>query len=249
MKQIVTLLLALLCLVTQTGTVLATASTHVWAPSTDIQPFKLYHITYDLYLPVERDDAGSRWPTVTNIGLTAGILPGTKVNMEIGFDHKSGLGALDDYPIYLNAKIGTPEKSLGTWSPALAVGIFDVGLKSDLTNYNVIYAKAAWTLMIDSLSLGRFSAGYFSGNDTLLRDDKGEKDNTGVLIAWERTMSEISDKLWLCVDYMGSKSAYGSINVGASWKFASNVALIVGYDIYNNDAIPATSTLQVDIDF
>lgn len=249
MHKLLLILVVVACCCWCSGSAFATASTHVWAPSTDIQPFKVFHITYDLYMPVEYDDAGSRWSTVTNVGLTAGILPGKYLNAEVGFDHKSGLGSLDDYPIYLNAKIGTPEKSLAPWSPALAVGIFDVGLKSDLTDFNVIYAKAAWTITIDSLSLGRFSGGYFSGNDTLLFDDKGEKDNSGLLLAWERTMGEISDKLWLCVDYMGTKSAYGSLNLGASWKFASNVALIAGYDIYNNDAIPGTATLQVDIDF
>jgi hypothetical protein len=47
---------------------------------------------------------------------------------------------------------------------------------------------------------------------------------------------------------MGTKSPYGSFNVGASWKFAPNVALLGGYDFYNNDLLPDTFTLQVDID-
>jgi len=32
-----------------------------------------------------------------------------------------------DYPFFFNAKIGTPEGALASWSPAVNVGIFDVG--------------------------------------------------------------------------------------------------------------------------
>jgi hypothetical protein len=82
----------------------ATPTTHIWAPSTDVQPYGVVHLTSDVYLATERDAAGNRPDTITNMGLTAGILPFEKLNMEVGFDHKSGLGDLDDYPIYFNTK-------------------------------------------------------------------------------------------------------------------------------------------------
>jgi hypothetical protein len=226
----------------------ATASTHIWAPSTDIQAYKLVHITSDMYLPTERDASGATVATVTNLGLTVGVLPYQKFNMEIGFDHKSGLGDLDSHPLYGNLKIGIPENALGRFSPALAVGIFDVGTKADLTDFNVVYFKLARTFSAGKTSLGRFSLGYFSGNDKLLLDGEGHKDNTGVLVAWERTMTEWSDKLWLCTEYMGSESAYGTFNVGLAWKFAPNVALLGAVDIFNNSDLAGTSTIQVDID-
>jgi hypothetical protein len=71
------------------------------------------------------------------------------------------------------------------------------------------------------------------------------------MAAWERTMNELSDKLWLCMEYMGGNSLYGTFNVGASWKFSDNVVLLAGYDVYNNDKLnlPDTFTLQVDVDF
>ena len=61
-------------------------------------------------------------------------------------------------------------------------------------------------------------------------------------------MTEISDKLWVCVEYMGTGSVYGSLNIGASWKFADNVSMLGGYDIFNDDDPVNTVTLQVDID-
>jgi hypothetical protein len=226
----------------------ATASTHIWGPSTDIQAFKLWHITSDFYFPVEKDDAGVRPATVTNIGLTVGVLPFKAVNAEVGFDHKTGLGLADDYPLYYNFKLGVPENSFGSFSPALAVGGFDIGTKEDMTDYNILYGKIAKSFTAGETQLGRISLGYFTGNDKLLLDDKGEKDNSGIMAAWERTIAEISDKLWFCIEYMGTKSAYGTYNVGLSWKFAPNVSVVAGYDIYLNENLIDTATLQVDID-
>jgi hypothetical protein len=231
------------------GQVGATASTHIWGPSTDIQAYKLVHITTDMYLPVEDNAGGSRIPSVTNFGLTVGVLPFKAVNMEVGFDHKSGLGTLDRCPLYGNAKIGLPENAFGSVSPAIAVGILDVGTKADQTDFNIIYAKAAKTITAGKTSLGRFSVGYFFGSDELLLDGDGEKDNSGVLLSWERVITEWTDKLWVCAEYMGTESAYGTFNVGLSWKFAPNVAVLGGVDFFNNGDLPATGTVQVDIDF
>jgi hypothetical protein len=47
---------------------------------------------------------------------------------------------------------------------------------------------------------------------------------------------------------MGTESVYGSFNVGASWKVADNVSVLGGYEIFNNDDLIDTVTLQVDID-
>ncbi len=70
------------------------------------------------------------------------------------------------------------------------------------------------------------------------------------MLAWERTIPEISDRLWLCVDYMGTKSAYGTLNFGGSWKFTNNMAVLVGYDLYNERRMsPNTLTIQADVDF
>ena len=231
------------------GTIFGTATTHIWAPSTDVQPFMKFHITSDIYIPIEKTNIGVRFPPVTNIGLTVGVLPFKNINMEVGLDHKAGLWIFDDYPLYFNTKLGTPEDGLFKYMPALAAGIYDVGTKSEATDFNMIYGKIAKSFVVGKFPIGRFSAGYFSGNKALLRAIDGSEDNKGFLFDWERTMAEISDKLWICVEYMGSKSVYGSLNIGASWKFADNVGVLAGYDIYNEPAFPGTATLQVDIDF
>lgn len=226
----------------------ATPSTHIWAPSTDVQPYKKWHITSDFYLPAENDAAGARPNTITNFGLTAGVLPFQKFNAELGFDHKSGYGSLDDYPFYFNLKLGIPEAAFGRFFPAIAAGIYDIGTRNGRTDYNVVYGKVGKTISVGEFSLGRFSAGYFKGDAKLLLHN-GKKDNDGALLCWERTMSEISDKLWVSVDYQGSRSSYGALNLGFSYKFSDNVAMIFGYDIYNDRDLVNTFTVQADIDF
>lgn len=215
----------------------ATPSTHIWAPSTDVQAYGVFHLTHDVYIPVE----GAKAAPVTNEGLTVGVIPSDKVNMEIGFDLINGYGAADATPLYFNLKVGVPENALGDQIPAIAVGAYALGTKEDVTDYNIYYAKVGKTVG----PAGRFSIGYFQGNEDLL----GKDENSGILLCWERTMAEISDNLWVAIDYQGSESAVGALSYGFSWKFAPNTSVIFGYDDYNDANLADTYTVQLDIDF
>ena len=186
-----------------TGTAMATPSTHLWSPSTDIQPYGVFHLTADTYLSVKGEDeqvggaVGSRPDPVINMGLTLGILPYEKLQMEIGFDHITGYSFytgsdLDDSPMYFNAKLGIPEGAFGEYFPALAIGGYMFGTRSGEaragqtaepgTDYNIYYAKIAKTFD----PLGRFSVGYYKGNEKLLVDENGKEEDDGLLLAWER---------------------------------------------------------------
>ena len=262
---------ALSCAVT-VGTAYATPSTQIWIPSTDIQPFKTVHLNFDTYLRVKPEGSdpnrqtgvpsNQNLPPVYVVGPTFGVLPFAKLQAEVGFDliyggSNTGFG-LDKYPFYGHFKIGMPEDN--TWIPAVAVGMYNIGTKSGdarkgelATNQDIAYGLVAKTLPV----IGRLSAGYFVGNkkvlvnDTLDASGNFESDEKGVLLSWDRTMTEISDKLWLGVDYQGSKSALGALSFGVSWAFAKNVSVILGYDVYNNRKVAGqnTATIQVDINF
>lgn len=232
----------------------ATPSTQIWIPSTDIQAYKTFHLGFDTYNRANSNDDGSRTAPVVVIGPTVGILPFQKIQAEVGFDVISAGGDLDKYPLYFHGKIGTPEDSLFKLSPAIAVGGYNFGTKSGdvrngelATNQNLVYGLVARTFPV----VGRLSAGYFTGNKKVLVDENGRSDEKGVLLSWDRTMTEISDKLWVAVDYQGSNSALGALSFGASWAFAKNVSVILGYDIYNERRTGGenTVTMQLDINF
>jgi hypothetical protein len=247
----------------------ATPSTHIWAPSTDIQPHKKIHLTADTYTPTTGkgtnvDNYDQHLYVQQVYGLTFSLLPDkpednplgklwlplAKVMAETGFDYKKGFGSFyDSTPWYFHFKLGVPEGDFFKALPAWAFGAYDLGTRSHRTNYNIWYLKAGKTASAGKINLGRFSAGYFNGSGRLLRDKNGLRDNHGLLFCWERTMPEISDRLWLAVDYQGTQSSYGAINYGFAWKFSNNVSAIVGYDIYHNRNLTDTITFQLDIDF
>ncbi len=223
----------------------ATPSTQIWIPSTDIQPYLKWHLGFDQYIKLRKTDSATREPNVINNGITVGVLPFEKIQAEVGIDIRHlGVEPADSTPVYFNAKIATPEDSLFTGSPAIALGGYDFGTKKDGTDYNIVYALAAKTLG----KAGRLSVGYYQGNDKLLLDANGEKDETGVMASWDRTISEVSDKLWVAVDYMSGDNGYGALSYGFAWKVAPNVGVILGLDKYNYEGAKSTYTLQVDID-
>ena len=245
------LILAMTLTIAAAGVAMATPSTQIWIPSTDVQAYKSLHLGLDNYTRTSSGGSSTR-PNVYDLGLTAGVLPFEKVQAEVGIDYITYGNAYDSHPIYFNAKLATPEESLFTYSPSLALGGYGIGTNWDessaaRTDQNIVYGLVAKTLPV----VGRLSAGYYVGNDKVLLDKNGNRENDGVLLSWDRTMTEISDKLWLAVDYQGGKNALGALSFGASWAFAKNVSVIVGYDIYNDKALAGqnTFTTQVDINF
>jgi len=249
------------------GAALATPSTQIWIPSTDIQPFKTFHLGIDNYFRAsgvpKATTTATRDANVMDIGPTVGILPFEKLQMEVGFDYLViANDPNDNHPWSGNFKIGTPEDSLFKFSPAIAVGMYNIGPSQPAAiapgvtaGQNIVYALVAKTIpaMGPVPSLGRLSGGYYHGSKTALIDannfSKGAND--GVLLSWDRTMSEISDKLWMAVDYMGGNNVDGSVNFGVSWAFAKNVSVIFGYDIYKEKSLAGnnTFTTQLDINF
>jgi hypothetical protein len=218
----------------------ATPSTIIWIPSVDFQGYKSFHLGIDNYAyDFKSGKPGSGGAFPTDLGLTVGILPGTTILAEVGIDYMTPQWS----PFLLNAKVGLPEGALAEWSPAVAVGGFGFGFQKNVTDYNILYGIVGKTLPV----IGRIEVGYFSGNKNLLVDlETGSADNTGILLSWDRMIPEISENLWLAVDYQGGKSSFGALSYGLAWSFSKNVSVIFARDVFNAD-IPSTFTMQLDI--
>ena len=203
---------------------LATPSTQIWNPSTDIQALGTVHLGIDDYVTLaDRASGGYAYPT--DYGVTAGVLPG----LEVGLDSLLPQN-IPGSSLVFNAKYGLAESEL---LPAVAVGGYGFGLNQGQTDQNVIYG-----VMAKSFGLGRFSVGYFSGKTATIGSDNG-----GVILTWDKM---ITDKIWACVDYAGGQSVLGSLFGGFSYAFSSNTSVLVAYGKYNNGATP-TLTTQLDI--
>jgi len=247
------LLLATLGIGCAIGMARATPSTTYWTPATsDIQGYNVLHLGIDNYFTVLRKadkDAGA-FPT--DLGLTYGILPFEKLQAEIGIDMMEP----SDNPFYFNAKIGTPEGALFDGSPALNLGIFNVGTKKGVTDYNIGDVIIGKTIPY----LGRLFVGGYWGNPKMLVNSDGDTANTGFMIGWDRGFGAVKDKngdeynKWvLCADWMSGKNAVGGGGAGLYYYFTKNISLLTGPVWFNdkglNGEMKWTTQLDINVPF
>lgn len=242
--------LALVTLLTlSTGAAMATPSSTYWTPMTlDIQPFGVLHWGVDNYFTAFRkaDNGAGDFPT--DAGLTVGVLPFDKLQMEVGVD----LLKPSDHPLYWNFKLGTPEGALFSGSPALQVGLFNAGTEQDVTNYNIGYAVIGKSLP----AVGRLSVGPYAGNSKVLVDAQGKKENTGFMAAFDRGFKPVTgpdgatfNRLVLAADYASGDNALGGGGVGLYYYFTPRISLLTGPVWFNEEAINGKWkwTIQLDI--
>jgi hypothetical protein len=174
----------------------ATPSTTFWTPATsDIQGFNVWHLGVDNYfrlsetstdtnnLPRTNTNAPARLDGFsTDVGVTVGVLPFEKFQMEVGVDglfpatRVSPVLRSIGQSFLFNAKMGTPEGAFfGEWFPAINVGIFDVGTKNEVTNMNIVDLIVGKTLG----PFGRIHGGGYYGNpNSSLMHQSGCKNGT-----------------------------------------------------------------------
>lgn len=260
------ILFSLSLLIFGTGVALATPSTTYWTPATTaIQGFGVWHLGVDNYFTVFRDadpdftESAGAFPT--DVGITVGVLPYQKIQMEVGVDllEPSPFGEEDegefgkDVPLYFNFKFGTPEGSLFGGSPAINVGMFNIGTESDsdtcglgcATNYNIAHVMLGKAIG----SLSNIYVGGYSGNKDLLINDDGEEENTGFMVGFDLWL--VKDKFQFAADYASGENAFGGGGFGIYWYFAPNASLLTGPVWFNQDSFngPWKWTTQLDINF
>ncbi|HEY4715862.1 MAG TPA: hypothetical protein VII00_02030 [bacterium] len=220
----------------------STPSTTFWAPSTHyVQPFGILHITYDTYFR-----GGTAYPVDT--GLTVGVLPFEKLQMEVGYD----LFFPGSYPLSLNGKIGSPEGAFFSGSPGWSAGIFGVGFKKDATDYNILHIMFGKTFSYAGIfGLG----GYYGFNKDLLTSSDGEENNTGIMASWFSPDISVSgiEKLMLAWDIMTGKNIIGATGGGLYIYFTPAIDLLIGPVYFFDSKLQPGETkwlwsVQIDID-
>jgi hypothetical protein len=220
------LCLVIVWLVSCCAVALATPSTLIWIPSTDIQTNGTWHLGVDNYFAAT---AGTR--SATDVGFEYGFLRG---RAEAGIDY---LGGQDD-PLFLNIKyLLTAEKPK---VPAVAVGFYNGGTRGGVTDDNMLFALGSKTF-----GPARLTLGYCHGNRSTLGQGQD------MLLAGVDGYLTHDKKWWGAVDYQGGNSAFGALNFGVSYSFTEKISLILGYDVYNNRTLNPDNTLttQLDVNF
>ena len=64
-------------------------------------------------------------------------------------------------------------------------------------------------------------------------------------------MTELSEKLWLAVDYLGGYNANAALSYGIAWRFYRKASLLFGYNDFRRSSLAGdgTFTVQLDLDF
>lgn len=203
----------------------ATPSTNIWNPSTDIQAKGVYHVGVDTYFSVAKNVSKP-----VNFPIDLGLTYGLPYGFEIGID----LVEPAANPVLFNAKWGLPEHD--QW-PAVAVGIMGVGIHR-ASGTNQVYGLLSKTFG----NYGRVTAGGYFANPNLVGND-----NVGGIVAWDKSFGP---KWWASIDYATGRNACGGLGIGAAYKLAPNVGVIAGYTFFPDNAVANdTVTLQFDLDF
>jgi hypothetical protein len=228
----------------------ATPSTTYWTTCTpDVQPYGKWHITYDSYFTVGRKGT-EQGDFPTDIGLTVGVLPYEKLNMEVGIDL---LEPTDD-PLFFNAKLGTPEGSLYEGSPAMSFGVWNMGTQDGITDYDIWHFVAGKTL---PGNFGRLHGGAYTGSTNTLRSSDGDVENKGFMIGWDKGFYPVEEgqrefnRFILAADYASGDNAIGGGGVGLYAFFTPDVSLLVGPVWFNDEDLNGDYkwTMQLDINF
>jgi hypothetical protein len=235
------------------STVTATPSTTYWAPSTaNCQAWRTPHITYDTYFgkgPSAGSSGAPNYPIDT--GLTMGVSPASKLQAEVGFD----LLLPSPDPFYLNAKLCTPESSLFKGSPALSAGIYNVGFKDGVTDYNVLHFMAQKAIG----GTGYLAAGVYHGlgSESLFTNSEGEVVRTGLLGGIFSPDIPIGirglKKINFTADVQTGKNVLGAGGVGVYLYFTDAVSLLTGPVWFFDRALQPGGrkllwTFQIDVD-
>ena len=222
MKRVKMLAAAAAMVAVASGSAMAGPSGQINIPSTDAKG--LQEVTASINNNARFSTNADAGPNLFDIGVVTGLLPFEKIKLEIGADYGT-TGSATKRPITYNAKLATAEDALFTGLPAFAVGGYNLGtVRTDSNAQNIWYGLVARTFPV----VGRLSVGGYSGDKKALVNAAGKKDSTGVLASWDRTISEVSDKLWLGIDYLSGKNADGEVSVGGSWAFSKQITLLTG---------------------
>ena len=233
------------------ATVYATPSTTYWTPAVmDIQPYEVLHTGVDNYFTVFRTAKGGASAFPTDAGLTMGVLPFKKLQMEVGIDLLEPF----DNPVFFNAKIGTPEDALFKYCPGIDVGIFDVGTKKNQTDMDIIYAVLGKTIP----HVGRIHVGPYFGNPSskVFLDDNPDAQSRGIMVGFDHSFLPTKDKegndysrLVVAGDYASGKNFIGGGGGGVYWYFTKDISLLTGPVWFNDVKINGDWkwTIQLDI--
>lgn len=235
--------LLLCCGIIQTGW--ATPTSLFWTNCiTDVQPAGTGHFGVDNYFTVfNRRGHGQFFNP--DIGCEVGLFTWHDISCEIGIDY---LGGADD-PLLFNGKIGMQEDKLFKHAPSWSLGIFDVGTRANVTNWNIVDFIIGHSL--PNFIGGHLYIGGYAGNKSMGRVRQG------FMVGFNHTFCPAKDccgkdynKWAIAADYASGKNAIGGGGFAVVYYFSPVVSVETGPVWFNDRKINGRWkwSIQIDID-
>lgn len=230
MKKLQTALFAFFLILCSSNRLIAYPTSLFWTTcTTDVIDTGMASFQVSNYFTVfNRVHRGQVFPV--DVGLGIGLFSWGDWEMEGGADYLGGL----DYPWLFNAKIGIEEDKLFVNAPGFSIGIFDVGTRAGVTNFNVVNPNIGKTLP-DWLFGGKLFVGAYVGSHTLGRDQGG------FMVGYTQNFCPATDchgvdywKWWLVADYASGKNFIGGGGVGIAYFFTPYAWIITGPTGFND---------------
>jgi hypothetical protein len=250
MKTFQIMAAAMLVLLMVSHPVFATSSSTFWTPMTlDFPPYGVCHLGIDNYCRVTGASPDGAFATDMT-SPTVGVLPFSKIQMEVGFDYFANT----PHPWLFNAKIGAPEDAWFKGQPAIEVGTFLLGRKAGTAraDYDIVYGVVGKTLG----PIGRLSIGPYVGNHATLVSSSGKSANAGYMVAFDHGFGPVKDasgavdynRFVFAADYASGKNFIGGGGGGIYIFFKKNISLLVGPTFFNDQGINGKWKLSTQLD-
>jgi len=211
---------------------LATPTTLIWIPSTDVQPYQVLHFDADMLLYTNGGATGAE----ADLGFLYGALP----RLELGIDFVNNFfnaEGTSTNPIWFNGKVQIIGTNTSTF--ALSAGVENVAVQAP-ANAEMWYGVASYRF-----GKVRVTGGGYSGLRSVLGSD-----HTGFLFGLEYVPN--NPKWWYATDYQSGRNPFGTWNIGTAYHFTDKISYIIGMDFYNAPEIvgaKSSITGQLDVDF
>lgn len=212
---------------------------------TDVMPTGWGNLQVANYFTAFNEPVGRGQSFFPDVGFTMGLFTIKDWKAEVGVDYIGG----SDYPWLFNGKIGIDENKLSARAPSFSLGIYYVGTKPGVTNFNIVDAVIGKTIP-KSFGGGRIFFGAYIGNHVV-----GPQQG-GYMIGYLNQFCKAKDckgndywKVWLVADYASGKNIVGGGGFGISYFFNPYITILMGPTWFNYAEINGHWKWTVQVDF
>ncbi len=189
----------------------------------------------DLVTPIRQSNDSPGQFFNFSLGASCGFYETEQIRFEAGLDwreaHDFAVQGVSD-ALFGQVQLQLFDIDRKHWG--LAVGAYDIGFKSGVTNFNVIYLMA-----LHQAGVFRFGLGGYSGNSQVLHNGDGQPDYQGAVLGVWRKITNGD----LGIEMQTGFNRYGFLFLGGRYIIAPKTFVAAGFGKANDTKLARDSLL------